>query len=685
MTACTTAPVDIHTSPHDVPSIPPWFAELILLVRHFTQRGILNAISQQVRLGRGRAGHYDVIDFVAILLGYALSGEPTLEAFFDRLRPFAHPFMALFGRDQLPHRSTLSRFLADVDVACLEALRQQFNHDLGQHGFAGDLLGGLVDHQGHRLLVFDVDATRQAARQRALVTAPEFPHPRRRMATVCAPGYRGRKRGEVVRSRTTVLQAHTQQWLGTFSGAGNGDYGAELNAACQVIVAYLHAKGLSPAQALLRLDALYGTASPLARVQQAGLGFVTRGRDYQLLDHPKVQARLQLPYDLLLRHPETQVARELFDVGYITDWLAPVPDLALTCRVIVARQLVSEPGDEVPTGKRLGGYVYELFLATAPTPCLRANEVVELYYQRGGFEQVLSDEDVEQDPDRWCSCTPQGQEFWQILSHWVWNTRLELGMVVQEDALRTTRWNDADSTTKTPGARPAEAGPTFDQAGEAPVVEQYGPLEVAQTWGRASGRFTGEAFAMLEDGTLRCPADKILRPQERRTEADGTLRIVYRARKEDCHSCAFASKCLGRQASGEHPRRVSAVRKRVAEAGGMRAALVHAAATQVDQHTAQSDLIWWDLPGYRIRHTHVVRLRRQCVTLAEGRSDGAAPALPEARRLWTRAERAHQRLSWAARLARNQCAAGSPRYALTVFGVAPALAAYLGLSPDPPE
>jgi hypothetical protein len=41
---------------------------------------------------------------------------------------------------------------------------------------------------------------------------------------VCAPGYLGRKRGEVVRTRTTVLQAHTQQWLGTFSGAGNGDY-----------------------------------------------------------------------------------------------------------------------------------------------------------------------------------------------------------------------------------------------------------------------------------------------------------------------------------------------------------------------------------------------------------------------------------------------------------------------------
>ncbi len=160
MAPLPTSSIDIRTCPEDVPSVPAWFAELILLARHFTQRGVLDALNQHVRLARGRAGHYDVIDFVAILLGYALSGEPTLEAFFDRLQPFASPFMALFGRHQLPHRSTLSRFLVDVDAACLEGLRQQFAHDLCAHGMAGELLGGLVDHSGHRLLVFDVDATR---------------------------------------------------------------------------------------------------------------------------------------------------------------------------------------------------------------------------------------------------------------------------------------------------------------------------------------------------------------------------------------------------------------------------------------------------------------------------------------------------------------------------------------------
>jgi hypothetical protein len=162
MSTLTTA-VDMQSCPQDMPSVPAWFPEVVILARHFAQRGLIETINDQVRLARGRAGHYDVIDFVALLLGYAASSEPTLETFFQRLSPFAAPFIALFGREDLPHRSTLSRFLADVDAACLQALRQLFEHALCQHAFSPDTLGGLFDRHGHQLLIFDVDATRQVA------------------------------------------------------------------------------------------------------------------------------------------------------------------------------------------------------------------------------------------------------------------------------------------------------------------------------------------------------------------------------------------------------------------------------------------------------------------------------------------------------------------------------------------
>jgi hypothetical protein len=58
--------------------------------------------------------------------------------------------------------------------------------------------GGLWDRWGERWLVFDVDGTRAAARQRAFPQMSDLPVAHRRMEKVCAPGYLGRKRGEVV-------------------------------------------------------------------------------------------------------------------------------------------------------------------------------------------------------------------------------------------------------------------------------------------------------------------------------------------------------------------------------------------------------------------------------------------------------------------------------------------------------
>src|SRR5579884_1032038 len=113
-----------------IPSTPPWFGEAVLVAHHFKRHGVLAAIEEQVRFARRRFGHYDLIDFVVVLLGYAISGERTLEAFYERVQPFAHPFMALFGRERLPHRSTLSRFLAALGQAPIEALRTLFLKDL---------------------------------------------------------------------------------------------------------------------------------------------------------------------------------------------------------------------------------------------------------------------------------------------------------------------------------------------------------------------------------------------------------------------------------------------------------------------------------------------------------------------------------------------------------------------------
>jgi hypothetical protein len=94
--------------------------------------------------------------------------------------------MALFGRHLLPHRSTLSRFLAALDQASVEALRTLFQEDLvARSPFASP--GGMFDRRGKPWLVVDVDGTRQAARKLALPSLSSLPAPHRRFEQVCAP------------------------------------------------------------------------------------------------------------------------------------------------------------------------------------------------------------------------------------------------------------------------------------------------------------------------------------------------------------------------------------------------------------------------------------------------------------------------------------------------------------------
>lgn len=96
-----------------------------------------------------------------------------------------------------------------------------------------------------------------------------------------------------MRTRTTVLQAHSHQWLGTFSGAGNGDYRGELLRAVKAIRAYAKAQLVPLSQAVVRLDGQYGNGAIVADL--AGLAYVVRGKDYHLLDLEAVQARLLAP------------------------------------------------------------------------------------------------------------------------------------------------------------------------------------------------------------------------------------------------------------------------------------------------------------------------------------------------------------------------------------------------------
>jgi hypothetical protein len=624
--------VSIHTTSQLVPSAPPWWGEVVILAQHLRQQGILACLTEGIHFTRRRFGRYEVIDFLVVLFGYAVSGERTLEAFYTGVIPFAPVFMALFGRDRLPSRSALSRFLSSLSWTATEALRSLFLADLLARPLVPEShTGDLLDRCDGSLLIFDIDGTREAARQRALPQTAELPPAFRRLEEVCAPGYTGRKRGEVVRTRTVISQAHSHQWLGSFGNRGNGHYREELRRAVEAIGCYLAAHQLPKERALLRLDGQYGTGAVLKEL--AGFAFVTRGKDYTVLDQPQIQARLHLPPDQSFSRPESTLLRNLYDCPEV-----PVGPEQVPCRVVVASHPAGKRKSRV--GVTREGVVYELFFTALPQQGFTASDVVALYLHRSAFEPALSDEDQELDPDRWCSHAEAGQEAWQIVSQWLWNLRLELGHVLEPGSPRTTEF--------APAVSEAKVGQTPEQGYAAPVV--------GGSW--KAGRFAGAAFALQPDGTVRCPAGKSLFACERRREAGGSLRIVYAARIADCRCCPLREQCQWHGHQTQKPRQISI--------------LLHPLGV------GTAPLLWQDWSRRAHRRACMDLLRHQCIEVRLDAPTTARSALAPAH--LSRAQRAHYRLPAVERLARNARAASSEQVSLKLFGVPAHFAAFLGLS-----
>jgi hypothetical protein len=651
--------------------------EEVAAVAHIlSQTGLISAIEDHVQFARARFGTYDTIDFVIVLFSYALSGEPTIAAFYDRLAPFVQEFLALFDRQRLPSRSALSRFLAALDEQTVEALRTQFLLDLLERATPFPSPGGLWDHCDQQYVVIDVDGTRQVARQRALPHLPTLPEAQRRFAQVAAPGYTGRKRGEVVRTRTTLLQSHTHHFLGTFGGSGNGDLRGGLKRACLVATAYAMKHQLHASQILIRLDGGYGDTAVVCDLLAMGLGVLVRSRAYALLGRPEVLAVLSLPPSASCTHPESGAIRDLYDCPSI-HLLPGKPKV----RVLIATHRATD--DPPKVGQQRNGLVYELFISTLLAPAVTANDLLDLYRHRGSFETVLADEDVEQDPDRWCSHTPWGQEFWQIISQWVWNLRLELGQNCSPTPLRTTVFATASeavppsepaSTDEAPVASepvPTRVPPLANQSSSA-NEPMYGPPQ----WARPSFTkgFPGSAFLPQADGTLLCPAGRVLTLVERRPERANSVRVSYAARLDDCRLCQLRVQC--QQQRTFKARQVSAVYWPLASPP----LAVLDPQPWPPHPPACSPLLWRDWPRRHIRRQWMKVVRSQTVEVTGGTIPLPDPSEVPTPHVFTRSERAHWRWSWKQRLSRNARPASSPPVTVTLHGLPAAFAHIYGFA-----
>src|SRR5204863_5457944 len=191
-------------------------------------------------------------------------------------------------------------------------------------------------------------------------------------------------------------------------------------------------------------------------------------------------------------------------------------------------------------------------------------------------------------------------------SQWVWNLRLELGHQLQPEPVRTTEF--------APAVPPRSASTTPSSG--------YAPPQVGSSW--KAGRFWGQDFALQPDGTLLCPAEQTLIAQERRREADGSLRVVYAASIRSCRPCPLREHCQWNGSATAKPRQVSV--------------LLHPVVV------GSQPILWKDWSRRQHRRACMQLLRHQRVEVRIEQGLSSAPTLPPAP--LSRAQRAHDRLTF---------------------------------------
>jgi hypothetical protein len=158
---------------------------------------------------------------------------------------------------------------------------------------------------------------------------------------------------------------------------------------------------------------------------------------------------------------------------------------------------------------------------------------------------VLAEEDVEADPDRWCSSTECGQELWQIACQWVWNLRLSLGHAsAVRRAPRDPRGHHRKKLLPLSWLRKTRRKSMATGLGPQVGDERLVVLQPMPSCYKRMGRCALQ----------REPAST---SREVRQENAFTQRAVYVAYQTDCLRCSLREQCLAPGAKGNRARRKS--------------------------------------------------------------------------------------------------------------------------------
>lgn len=221
---------------------------------------------------------------------------------------------------------------------------------------------------------------------------PESACPTAACASPLRPGATGCTRGEVVDTRTTVLQMQTHQWVASFGNPGNGQSWEEWRRAKAALQTSIQAHRFPTECTLFRLDGPYGTGAVVSHL--ADCSSVPVGKTMPCVIAPTLASASRSP-------PEQGGKRDLPRPLRLSR-SPPLPRGPLVCFIVATHPARTNKKKKRTIGFIRDAGISERVLITLPQRAFAASDVVSLSLHRGSFETALQDEDSEHEPDRRC-------------------------------------------------------------------------------------------------------------------------------------------------------------------------------------------------------------------------------------------------------------------------------------------
>ena len=166
----------------------------------------------------------------------------------------------------------------------------------------------------------------------------------------------------------------------------------------------------------------------------------------------------------------------------------------------------------------------------------------------------------------------------------------------------------------------------------------------------------------------------------------GDLLILFGINPRTCAQCELQQQCFAQGSKGTGGRRVTVVRKRLSTPDLEPQPRTTASMLKVKQppqpRSANQPVIWLDCPATRLRRELKQQLQHQQVMIESVQ----LTSLPKEQTIpvFTSDQRAHRRLSWSERLARNALPETGIHWRVQLFGISSTVLEWLhSLKPSP--